>query len=83
MYYLVIENHEAGEKKSSNSCLLLAKVFSRKDRLFQPLWAVVKPKLGFIWPPLLCAKLWVPSTSVDGCRNRDGAPPYTCDPIEV
>jgi L-serine dehydratase len=25
MYYLVIENHEAGEKKSSNSCLLLAK----------------------------------------------------------
>jgi hypothetical protein len=46
MYYLVIENHNAGEKKIKQFLLVAGEigVFSRKDQPYQLLWAVAKQR---------------------------------------
>ena len=62
MYYLVIENHNAGEKEIKQFLMVLAKlgVFSKKVLLFRQQWVDVKPRLAFQvqWQQQLYAKLW-------------------------
>jgi hypothetical protein len=86
MYYLVIETMSG--RKEIKQFLLVAEIGSifKKGSTISAAMGGCQPKLSFIRYGRRCfvRSMVYRSTSVDGCRNRDGAPPWlTCDPIEV
>jgi L-serine dehydratase len=53
MYYLMIENHQAGFEEIKRFLFVKSEVYSKKELLYRRLWVAVRPKSEFHLPWLL------------------------------